>query len=142
MKRCFIILLLAMLLGVLFCACSANPPVFTTESADTSSNTESHSPVSSFGESISEAASPPPPVSESSRPVSSENTATPESYTMHLLAAVQIFSEPSYDGKFVQAIGLDGVYTIVEESVDTDGSYWGKLKSGAGWINLKYTKRV
>ena len=30
------------------------------------------------------------------------------------------------------------VYTIVEES--THG--WGKLKSGAGWINLKYTKRV
>lgn len=30
-----------------------------------------------------------------------------------------------------------GVYTIVEEK---DG--WGKLKSGAGWISLKYTKRV
>ena len=29
------------------------------------------------------------------------------------------------------------IYTIV----DTDGS-WGKLKSGAGWINLNYTKRV
>lgn len=28
-------------------------------------------------------------------------------------------------------------YTIVEECED-----WGKLKSGAGWINLKYTKRV
>lgn len=30
-----------------------------------------------------------------------------------------------------------GVYTIVDQ---LDG--WGKLKSGAGWINLKYTKRV
>lgn len=30
-----------------------------------------------------------------------------------------------------------GVYTIVEES-----NGWGKLKSGAGWINLKYTSRV
>lgn len=30
-----------------------------------------------------------------------------------------------------------GVYTIVEEK---DG--WGKLKSGAGWISLKYTSRV
>jgi len=29
------------------------------------------------------------------------------------------------------------VYTIVSVSGD-----WGKLKSGAGWINLKYTKRV
>ncbi len=30
-----------------------------------------------------------------------------------------------------------GVYTIVEES-----NGWGKLKSGAGWINLSYTKKV
>jgi uncharacterized protein YgiM (DUF1202 family) len=30
-----------------------------------------------------------------------------------------------------------GVYTIVDED---DG--WGKLKSGAGWISLKYTERV
>jgi len=29
------------------------------------------------------------------------------------------------------------VYTIVEEK---DG--WGKLKSGAGWINLKYTTKI
>lgn len=29
------------------------------------------------------------------------------------------------------------VYTIVEES-----NGWGKLKSGAGWISLKYTKKV
>lgn len=30
-----------------------------------------------------------------------------------------------------------GVYTIVEEK-----NGWGKLKSGEGWINLKYTRRV
>ena len=30
-----------------------------------------------------------------------------------------------------------GVYTIVDQM-----NGWGKLKSGAGWINLKYTKRV
>lgn len=29
------------------------------------------------------------------------------------------------------------IYTIVEES-----NGWGKLKSGAGWINLKYTQKV
>ena len=28
-------------------------------------------------------------------------------------------------------------YTISEES-----NGWGKLKSGVGWINLKYTKKV
>ncbi len=31
-----------------------------------------------------------------------------------------------------------GVYTIVKESNEC----WGKLKSGAGWINLNYTKKI
>ena len=31
-----------------------------------------------------------------------------------------------------------GVYTIVEEANDN----WGKLKSGAGWISLNYTKKI
>ena len=39
----------------------------------------------------------------------------------------------------VMSIKDRGVYTIVEQLAD--GS-WGKLKSGAGWINLTYTKRV
>lgn len=34
-----------------------------------------------------------------------------------------------------------GVYTIVAEKA-VGSSLWGKLKSGAGWINLKYTKKV
>lgn len=35
------------------------------------------------------------------------------------------------------SIGYGGVYTIVEEI-----NGWGKLKSGAGWICLRYTERV
>lgn len=34
-----------------------------------------------------------------------------------------------------------GVYTITETKT-ADGYEWGKLKSGAGWIALKYTKRL
>ena len=34
-----------------------------------------------------------------------------------------------------------GVYTIVETKV-SGGYTWGKLKSGAGWIALKYTERL
>lgn len=41
----------------------------------------------------------------------------------------------------VDCITDKGTYTIVEEKV-VDGTKWGKLKSGAGWICLKYTKRV
>lgn len=33
-------------------------------------------------------------------------------------------------------------YTIVEERTSSDGGKWGKLKSGIGWINLYYTKKV
>lgn len=33
------------------------------------------------------------------------------------------------------------IYTIVGESVK-GSTKWGKLKSGAGWISLKYTKRI
>ena len=35
-----------------------------------------------------------------------------------------------------------GVYTIVAEAQDSKGYTWGKLKSGAGWINLQYTKKI
>jgi len=40
-------------------------------------------------------------------------------------------------GTISEKQGAKKTYTIAEEK---DG--WGKLKSGAGWINLKYTKKV
>lgn len=40
------------------------------------------------------------------------------------------------------AIKNRGVYTIVEEAPGTGAKVWGKLRSGAGWISLDYTKRV
>ena len=35
-----------------------------------------------------------------------------------------------------------GVYTIVEEKNGPGALKWGKLKSGAGWISLDYTKKL
>lgn len=35
-----------------------------------------------------------------------------------------------------------GVYTIVAEANGQGATKWGKLKSGAGWISLDYTKKV
>ena len=40
------------------------------------------------------------------------------------------------------AIRDRGVYTIVAESTGKGAKMWGKLKSGAGWISLDYTKKV
>ena len=34
-----------------------------------------------------------------------------------------------------------GIYTIVEERQGSGATKWGKLKSGAGWISLDYTKK-
>jgi uncharacterized protein YgiM (DUF1202 family) len=41
------------------------------------------------------------------------------------------------DTNLVGTLKDKGTYTIVEEK-----SGWGRLKSGAGWISLSYTKRV
>lgn len=42
----------------------------------------------------------------------------------------------------VGSITDQGVYTIVEERQGTGATNWGKLKSGAGWISLDYTKKL
>ena len=50
---------------------------------------------------------------------------------------LNVRSEPSTKGKITTTVKKGEVYTIVEESKN-----WGKLKSGAGWISLNYTKKV
>ena len=44
---------------------------------------------------------------------------------------------PGTNYPIVGCIKDNGVFTIVEEC-----SGWGRLKSGAGWISLKYTKKI
>lgn len=51
--------------------------------------------------------------------------------------ALNYRSGPGTNYKINGTIRDKGIYTIVEES-----NGWGKLKSGAGWINLSYTKKV
>lgn len=51
-------------------------------------------------------------------------------------AALNVRSGPGMSYGINMCIRDKGIYTIVAES---DG--WGKLKSGAGWINLNYTTR-
>ena len=47
-----------------------------------------------------------------------------------------IFEGPGYDYVFVGTVREKGTYTIVEEVLDYEGNLWGKLKSGAGWVDL------
>ena len=59
------------------------------------------------------------------------------SYVQALTAAhVDIYAGPGSSYGITGSITDKGSYTIVEEATDSSGSKWGKLKSGAGWINL------
>lgn len=72
-------------------------------------------------------------------PVQSPTTpSTSTSYKVKVTADVlNIRAGAGTSFKINGAIKDQGVYTIVAES-----NGWGKLKSGAGWISLAYTKRV
>ena len=68
---------------------------------------------------------------------SSSSTATSTSYLVKVTAnALNIRKGPGTNYAIVGRITNKGSYTIVKKS-----NGWGKLKSGAGWISLKYTKK-
>lgn len=68
--------------------------------------------------------------------VDTVNNSTP--YQVRVVAnALNVRAGAGVKYKVTTVIRDKGVYTIVEEK---DG--WGKLKSGAGWISLAYTKRI
>ena len=67
-----------------------------------------------------------------------ELTETP--YTIALEAWLQIHEGPGYDFSYKASVGKDGVYTIVEEVQDYEGNIWGRLKSGAGWVDITYAR--
>ena len=54
----------------------------------------------------------------------------------------RIFKEPSYDSRYAGTVRTAGRYTIVDERYDSEGNLWGKLKSGAGWVDLTDIDRV
>lgn len=58
-------------------------------------------------------------------------------YIVRITANIlNVRSGPSTDFAIKMTVRKGGVYTIIEEK-----NGWGKLKSGAGWINLQYTER-
>jgi hypothetical protein len=62
----------------------------------------------------------------------------PSSYVVQITASALNYRQgPGINYKINGTITDRGRYTIVEEKAG-----WGRLKSGAGWISLAYTKRV
>lgn len=65
-------------------------------------------------------------------------SATFEPYFVTITAnALNVRSGPGTNYKINRTISKGGIYTIIEEKKG-----WGKLKSGAGWISLNYTKKL
>lgn len=76
----------------------------------------------------------PKPKTETPKP----ETPEVEGYLVKVTAhALNVRNGPGTSHKVVTVITKNNVYTIIDE---VNG--WGKLKSGAGWIKLSYTKRV
>jgi uncharacterized protein YgiM (DUF1202 family) len=50
---------------------------------------------------------------------------------------LNVRSGPGTGYKINTQVKRHGIFTIVDEK-----NGWGKLKSGAGWIHLSYTKKV
>lgn len=106
----------------------ATEPVESTAPAAETESDEATEPAASEG-----------PTAAATEP-STEPTSAPEGFVAYLetvyLADLPIFSGPSYDDSYSGIVEEAGVYTIVEEAWDNEGNLWGRLKSGAGWINL------
>lgn len=64
------------------------------------------------------------------------------SYTVKVLANLNIRKGPGTNYGTNGVIRDKGVYTIVAESDGQGASKWGKLKSGVGWISLDYCSKV
>ena len=80
---------------------------------------------------------------ETAVPMVEQPSPTPEApvskfpYTLRIDNPAQgIYKDPSYDSAKVGMVITATVYTITEEATDDEGILWGKLKSGAGWVDL------
>lgn len=73
----------------------------------------------------------------------SDETENDGSYRINIPNKDQpIYSGPGYQYTYVGDIGIAGIYTIVQETRDSDNNLWGKLKSGIGWVDLNEVRRL
>lgn len=79
----------------------------------------------------------------SSSGTSGSSSSSVKSYTVTVTdSALNIRKGPGTNYAVAGVIKDKGTYTIVAESEGKGASKWGKLKSGAGWISLDFTKKV
>ena len=51
------------------------------------------------------------------------------------------FRGPGYETGFSEYLRTPGTYTVVEEARDSFGNLWGRMKSGAGWLDLTHLEK-
>ena len=84
------------------------------------------------------------PTAEATKaPTASPETKAPEAdtqknsvpYLIKVFPPVYIYASPASSSEIAMTLDGEGVYTIVEEK-RASSEWWGKLKSGAGWVNM------
>lgn len=81
-------------------------------------------------------------VSAATSTTSVANTAASSSYRVKVTAnSLNVRKDHTTTSAVATTVKKGEVYTIVDE-YNNNGTAWGKLKSGAGWICLKYAQKV
>lgn len=127
-----------LLLAVTLTGCSADtaPPI-QTEPTAVATIPAATEPAPTELPAPTETIAPTEPVEETTILAETEAPKTELPYLQRIPYADQsIFDGPGYDYVFVGTVKEAGTYTIVEEARDVEDNLWGKLKSGAGWIDL------
>ena len=75
---------------------------------------------------------------------STEPAAEFQPYMIRVKCPLNYRTAPGVENKRAGTINDNNCYTIVEERTSQDGGTWGRLKSGAGWINVsdRFVERV
>ncbi len=78
------------------------------------------------------------------KPVTPIITPTKNFVVRVIVSSLSIRQGAGVEYKLMGTINNKGAYTIVETKKSKDGGTWGKLKSGAGWINIssKYVTKL
>ena len=145
------ILCLLLLFGLLLCLCACGAEG-TPETEVSAEPTAAPSAEPEPAETPEVTPPPPPPTPEltpeptpNAKPTPTPEVTPPaptekpvfEEYLVVLGEEIRAYEGPSYHNGYTGFIvGQSGTYTIVEERWDDEGNLWGRLKSGAGWVNL------
>ena len=130
MKK-IISLLLALCTVLTICGCMAN----TEDGEAHGDSTTSTTGVSDITDTDTEATASDAP--QSTESPTTDTTPTFSPYTVKINRDnYPVYNGPGYEYELINTVGEVGVYTIVEEATEVEGRIWGKLKSGAGWVDL------